>query len=278
MAGLEPVPPANLDGLYHACTDDGGRALEYEEKTVYRRVTPTEKAIERNTPDHPQFKPLRIFRPVRFVKPDKEVVRDKRLAELVPVFITRYSKKRDIEISIDYAFKDGHLPTERHKVRIGSAWNDQFRRVSPVLHPVQFVLWAIGQGADLPTELRAFAEQHKEPAPVGIEAGANEKSRPVDDAKDEGSVQERSAKIPGGFYSPRQLADHFGIPATRFNAFEKALKKFRDKNLLGVGFIKHDAPAKNMPHFFYSVKEVRAIALRYIPADSGENSDGIQTD
>jgi hypothetical protein len=84
--------------------------------------------------------------------------------------------------------------------------------------------------------------------------------------------------LPEGYYSPRQLAELFGIPDKKFNRLEKALKKFRDKNLLGVGFIEHDAPAKNMPRFFYSLKEVRPIALRYVPAPSKGNSDEIQTD
>lgn len=113
-AGLEPLPPAEMETLWRFCNPDD---------------------------------------------PEHEAPIDSDHAAMITAFLTRHRQMANLRIAANFAMKDGDLPSHLHKVRIDTAWSDQFRRVTPVVLPGEFVAWALKQGADLPAELQTRADQ-----------------------------------------------------------------------------------------------------------------------
>jgi hypothetical protein len=91
-------------------------------------------------------------------------------------------------------------------------------------------------------------------------------------ATDTSPVEVNANPPSDAFLSPKQLADLFHVPQ---EPLESRLKRWREKNAAGDGWIEHDKPTRNEPRFMYRVRSVQDVISSLKSATDG---DGRTTD
>jgi len=106
---------------------------------------------------------------------------------------------------------------------------------------------------------RWIAELERDSESEHTEPSGGKASTPVD-------LVQYSSPAPG-FLSYRELADRYGIPREKLNAFKMAIQRWRERNPggCGSGWIEIGDGRRNGEQYLYSPESVMDIINRYLP-------------